>query len=199
MPWSKIDDAILDHDKVEHAAARLNAKGGQLQVLGAVVFAIVYCNRKLTDGTVPDRALTAAGVSLPLRRALVDVQLWHEADGGITVHDYLDYNESASQIKARRSRDRERKRSREGFPSSNGIPDGFQPDSTRNPLGFHQDSHGSSSRAVPVPSRPVPVPPNPHARRRAAEPPAAPWRDRCPHTPSCPTPEACRLLTARAT
>jgi hypothetical protein len=201
--WSKLDDNILHHDKTESAARRLGPRGIVL-ALGTVTFGLVYCNWKLTDGFVHNDVLDRYGVDPELRRLMVEVRFWHPERDGYRIHDFHEFNPSASAVKARRAKDRLRKQSRAGFHAdSTRNPDGIPTESTWNPRGFH---NASQSRADPVPSRPSttsPTPPpaegprRPRAQRQAAlraqGPPPARWRDRCQHTPTCSTPEACRL------
>lgn len=132
MVWAKLDDEILDNEKITRAG-----------VLGFAlhVAAITWCCRKLTDGFVPyarvrllldlseldmeyldatgapdgthDSFLDGVhnvGAAQPLRIAerLVTVGLWREdkARGGFWIHDFLEYNpskEEAESAKAARS------------------------------------------------------------------------------------------------
>lgn len=111
---TRLDDGLIDHDKVEEAAERLG-KQGYLIALGAVAWAICYANKKLTDGVIPDRALVKYGVGQSAADALVAVGLWERVEDGYRIHDFHDWNPSASEVKAKRSRDRERKRRDYGF------------------------------------------------------------------------------------
>jgi hypothetical protein len=210
--WSKIDDGIIDHDKIEAAAERLGKTDPLARVIGAHVWAIVYGNRKLTDGFIPARAVERARLCKETIDALVTEGLWSAVTGGYQVHHFLEWNPSADEVKIRRARDRERKRSREGFTAdraaeSVSIPRGV-------PNGTIADSLGSSSRADPVPSRPTDqdTPPSPpheggrltraerKAQSRALGPAPGPWRDICRtlgHKPACQTPMACAMLEAK--
>jgi hypothetical protein len=110
MSYLKIDDGFLDHPKFVRAE-RL-APGGAVHLwLGLMVF----CKRHLTDGVVPVDMLDR--VHGPARRwrrraleALVDVGLVErDPDGGVRVHDYLEWNLSKAEIE-RRSADRKARR-----------------------------------------------------------------------------------------
>ncbi len=74
----------------------------------------VYCRcgawvaRNTTDGFIPAE-VAAAYASPELARKLVDVGLWEIVDGGWFMPDYLERNESASQVESRRAKDAKRK------------------------------------------------------------------------------------------
>jgi hypothetical protein len=103
MPWVRIDDNFPQHPKV----VQVGPIGMALQVAG-----ICYCNRYLTDGFIPNEALNSllAGCSteeLTLATGkLIFVGLWELADGGINIHDYLEYQSSKEQVEAERARNR---------------------------------------------------------------------------------------------
>lgn len=126
MVWAKLDDEILDNEKITRAG-----------VLGFAlhVAAITWCSRKLTDGFVPyarvrllldlselddeyleataspvgthdsfrDGAFNVGPVQAEqIAKRLVRVGLWREdADrGGYWIHDFLDYNPSKEEAEA---------------------------------------------------------------------------------------------------
>lgn len=64
------------------------------------VCGLAYCQEGLTDGFIPKEALPYLGVknATQLASHLVKAGLWHEAEGGWNVNDYLEHNRSASQI-----------------------------------------------------------------------------------------------------
>lgn len=146
MPWLRFDDQFSIHRKVDglsDAAFRLH------------VSAIFWCARNLTDGFVPEEDLdiVCARVRTPTRFAaeLVKRKLWNIVDNGWQIHDYLDYQFSAEQVKQerkgnaerqRRWRDRQRgvetERRSEGNASNNAVSNGV-------------------INALPVQSRPVVV------------------------------------------
>ena len=165
--WTKLDDGLSSHQKLWRAARRLPGPDAFARALGAFCVALLHANRYLTDGHVPDDAFESADVTPDVVAALVAVHLVERdpARGGVVVHDFLEWNPSAAQVRARLARDRDRKRSRQGYviPSITTGKNGAKT-SKRTPMGFHADSarsstitvRGSSSRAVPVPTRPVP-------------------------------------------
>lgn len=100
----------------------------------------VYCRcgawaaRNLTDGFVPSEVALAYG-SPELASKLVSVGLWEAVDGGWVAPHYLERNESAARVRARRKKETERKaryrmshrdgtRTRRGTP--NGTPQGIR-------------------------------------------------------------------------
>lgn len=154
MAWARLDDQFFTNAKVVDLS-----KDAKLLYLAAVTFA----SRELTDGRVSPGALRIIAAMVDADRAeadtLVAAGLW-ECDGAdYIIHDYLDYNPSADEVKAKREQDRERKR----VGSRREVAE----DSARTPDGSASESNGP----VPIP---VPVP-NPEptaaatARERASE------------------------------
>lgn len=100
MSWFKVDDSFHSHPKVlatEPAA------------LGLWVVAAAWCSANLTDGFVPDYALSRLLTDAPtLAEKLAATGLWKRAKGGYRFHDWLDYNPTAKSVKAERESARER-------------------------------------------------------------------------------------------
>ena len=102
MAWVKLHDGFPEHPKLE-AAGDL---AGWL-----FVCALCYCNRAETDGFVPDgRVAKLTGLKQPERLAerLVEVGLFDRAEGGYEIHDYLEFQPSASDLKRQRDQKAER-------------------------------------------------------------------------------------------
>jgi len=96
MPWAKIDDQFHSNPKV--AMAGPNA-------ISLYIVALSWTAGYLTDGFIPSaqvRRLALCDDYDAAARRLVEVGLWHEADGGYQINDYLEYNPSAKEIKAKR-------------------------------------------------------------------------------------------------
>lgn len=97
MAWVKIDDGFVSHPKAQ-AAGPL---GRELFIAG-----LCWCATHLTDGKIPKTVVpllaATAGVKSGLARTLVDVGLWHDRGDHYSVHDFLDYNEPAAAVRARR-------------------------------------------------------------------------------------------------
>jgi 5-methylcytosine-specific restriction endonuclease McrA len=106
MPWLKVDDRVRTHPKVVMAGP----DAAWFWFCG-----ICYCREHLTDGFIPKMMLASlvpgVGPSAAKRHAatLVRVNLWHNAEGGYQVHDFLDWNPSRADIEADKEWDRRRK------------------------------------------------------------------------------------------
>lgn len=112
MPWFNVDDNSTFHPKVIAAG---NAAWGAFTRLGA------YAAKHISDGAegfVPDEIVKVVATKTELGR-LITVGLVHKVDGGVQLHDYLDYNRDAQQVardrekaadRQRRKRDRDRER-----------------------------------------------------------------------------------------
>lgn len=126
--WVKIYNGMPSHPKL----LRARADAGWLHLCG-----LCYSNEHLTDGFIAREVLVIAapGVKHPERLAarLASVGLWHEVDGGWQIHEYSEYQRSASEVKERRTRDAERK-------AQDRASDG-------SPRGQNADSSADSSRA----------------------------------------------------
>jgi hypothetical protein len=131
MPWVKLDDQFPDHPKVVAAG---------VQAAWLFVASLCYCNRFLTDGTVPVAMiprLTEQSNTAKLAARLVDVGLWELEGDNYTIPDFLDYQPSRAKVTEDRRQAKERmannrKRSAEVPPNKNG-------------------SSASPSRPVPLP------------------------------------------------
>lgn len=122
MTWIELDDRILEHPKFLRA---VNAGGSDAVHLWLGIKA--YCNQQLTDGFVPDDILTEVrGPRDPKRRkaaleALRNAGLLEAAEGGVQMHDYLQWSRSRIEVLEGRKRATERKarsRGRHGVTDS---------------------------------------------------------------------------------
>lgn len=155
MSWVKLDDAILDNEKI----LRVGPIGFALHVA-----AICHCARNLTDGFI---AMPRVGTLLDLSgvhcdkanpiglpsygmpssmtgdvmaigdvvQALVDAGLWHREPGGFRIHDYHDYQPTRAQVESTRDELRTKRAAagKAGATSrwrTDGKPDG-KPDGKR--------------------------------------------------------------------
>lgn len=125
MSWAKIDDLLPHHRKLVLAGARAPI------VYGYYVASINFCRRHLTDGRVTPADFPLIFPSYPrpagwLIAELERVHFWDpQPDGAWSVHDYLEHNDDAEVVKAKRRADSARKR--------RSPPSGFQSDSERIP------------------------------------------------------------------
>jgi len=96
MTWFKVDDSFHAHPKVlatEPAA------------LGLWVIAGAWSSAHLTDGVVPDHALSRLlPDSATLAQKLVTAGLWRRIKGGYLFHDWSDFQPSANDVKERREK-----------------------------------------------------------------------------------------------
>ena len=147
MPWAKLDDGFTDHPKIIDAGPLAS----WLYVCG-----LTYSSRLLTDGFIPQgqvRKLADVDNAMDLAARLLEVGLWERTDGGFRIHDYLEYNPSAAQVKDERKAAQERMRkvrSREVRANNEDV----RPNERRSsPAGSPE-----LREPRPVPSRPTPVP-----------------------------------------
>lgn len=81
MGWVRLDDGFPQHPKVVTLSD---------EAFRAYVVALCYAAEYETDGFVPE----VVAVNGPVREALVTHGLWDDAEGGIAIHDYLEFNPS---------------------------------------------------------------------------------------------------------
>ncbi len=105
MGWARVDDGAYTHPKF---------LGLDPAAVGLWALALSYCNHHLTDGFVPRTQvprLVACPPTLAFKLAheLQKHGLWEErGKDGFQVHDYLDWNPSATEIRRDRALHRER-------------------------------------------------------------------------------------------
>lgn len=108
MVWQKIDDQFGVSKKVTRIPRR-----SRLAAIGLWELASNYSVRALTDGVLDENELDEVMATPALIGVLVGVGLWHAqghacsrcvqpADGGIVIHDFLEYNPDASSVGAGR-------------------------------------------------------------------------------------------------
>ena len=137
--WVRIDDDLIDHDKVLIAGERLG-RYGVGRVLGMLLEGLTHAGRKLTDGALPNAVVRKFKTDPhPMRVAttLADVGLWEPTEDGYQIHDYHHYNPAAADVKKKRAKDRDRKRG------------GIREDSARNPRGI-QSARGRAGAGVGI-------------------------------------------------
>jgi len=109
--WSKLDDALIDHRKI-YAAGRVIGKNGPVIALGFYTLGLLWSNKHLTDGFLPEDVILQFGHAENPRSiadALVKAELLEKCPGGFQIHDFDEYNPIAKTIKTKRRRDRLRK------------------------------------------------------------------------------------------
>jgi len=182
MPWVKIDDQFASHPKVLKAGPA----AAWLYICG-----LTYCNRYLTDGFIPAQAVRLlADLDDPEEQAaaLVNAGLWEVTDGGYMVHDFLDWNPSAEEVRSEREAARERMHKlrsanvRQNFKRTSGEvhrPDSYSYSNTNESIehtckpreGVQGEPLRAADADAPVPQEdletPAEKPPGRHKRPRA--------------------------------
>ncbi len=142
MSWVKLDDQFPDHPKL----ASIGPLAGWVYVSG-----LCYAARYLTDGFIPlSVAERFAGSSPEVRANLCRTSLWVQTEFGYQIHDYLDYNPPAAQVKTERAAAKARmaqKRASDG-PEEQCSPE-VRPNFTRS---FPVPSPSPSPSSSPIPS-----------------------------------------------
>jgi len=144
VSWIRLDDQIAHHPKF--------TKAGLSSWLW--VCCLGYSQKFLTDGFIPEAAVSsiAGGIERPKIHVtkLVKIGLLDRVDGGYQVHDYLDFNDSATVVRAKRETDRVRK------------------DSERNPNGHKPMSERNPEHVLARAPAPHPIPSHPYQSKRKA-------------------------------
>lgn len=118
MPWVRLDEDFPEHPKVE----QVGPLAGWMHIC-----AIAYCNRNLTDGFVPTRAVGRLAnfdevlIATPMPPAITDMNeglpvdnyslavdlcdagMWERVQGGYLIHNYLEYQPSREKVEAERA------------------------------------------------------------------------------------------------
>lgn len=133
--WAKLDDALLDHEKILEAGIACTRDGrgrdGRVYALGLFSAFLLYTNKHLTNGFLSHAVLREGlrFISRPDQAAdiMVSAGFLERTEGGFTIHDFHDHNPHAEDVHEKRKTDRERKR--KGHRNGNGRA----PESVRNP------------------------------------------------------------------
>ena len=177
MAWGALDDKMHSHQKVARAG---------LEAIGLWTLCKSWVCDNLTDGFIPfeiaQRYAGSAKRARDLANALIDcggagrAGLWEPREGGYQMHDYLDYDDSAADIRARREAERvkkERWRNRANGNRSRDASPGTSPVTSpgMSPVDNDRDATGES-RSCPSDPTPTPTPGRerkPSARARVIE------------------------------
>jgi hypothetical protein len=146
MTWLKIDDAMVEHLK----CVNLSPFAWTLWLHG-----LCYCSRNLTDGHIPHAMLPRLSAITRAEKAaaeLVDAGLWHRCEHGWEVHDYLQHQRSAEQVRTERAAAADRKR------AERSRRDTTTPTAATNP-GPSTQSHRCHTDVTPMSRRDGPVTP----------------------------------------
>lgn len=97
MPWVRLDDRFPSHRKIRLLSDR---------AFRLYVSALCWSSENLTDGVIPAQELRIVADIRSCKAAakeLVERGLWENTDNGdFLIHDYLDFNPSAEQVRAER-------------------------------------------------------------------------------------------------
>jgi hypothetical protein len=148
LTWVKHDDGFSQNRKV----AKLTDKAYRLHFC-----ALEHCARNLTDGTIMDYEMGNVFAVAQIKRGglsyvaeLVDACLWKTIIHGYEIHEYLEHNPSAADVKEVRKRNAERqKKHREGkrHGVTNTVTDGVSNGVT------NSVSHTAPSHPIPKEQR----------------------------------------------
>ncbi|MFD8531514.1 hypothetical protein ACFV0L_29250 [Streptosporangium canum] len=174
MAWVRLSDDFYDHPKFD--------KAGSLGI-ALFAAGLAWCNRNLSDGFIPrktalrlldfDDAVEAVrnadrnavtneddnddltpAIARIVAQRLVNAGLWHEAEGGYQVHDYLEYQGSKLQVEAGRQSNAARQkawRDRRNAENRNAVTNGPvtpAPNPNPNPKKKEEPLRGPSSSAA---------------------------------------------------
>jgi hypothetical protein len=133
VSWARIDDQMAFHPKM--------VKAGN-EAVGAWARMIAYASAHLTDGFVPrDVALAIAGSKKLLDKMVAERLLDAEGDD-YRVHNFLDWNPSGADVKAKRDRERAKKDQQRKRPGRGG--DGRFESRGDNPGDNPRDNNGDN-------------------------------------------------------
>lgn len=160
MAWIRIDDNAPHHRKMLQAGPA----ACWLWVCG-----LAYCQRMLSDGFIPNEAMSLLGVKSWKTHApsLIAARLWHQTPDGYQIHDYLNYQFSASESETRKTKhSHERSEAgRIGGLRSGEARHAKQIEAKRpkqneaNSEANDEANVGSKTQANEAPSPPIPSPP----------------------------------------
>lgn len=129
--------ARLGLDLIDHPRLMATPPGVRAASLGVYAYAVVYARRHETDGFVPMGAIDQLGCPKEVTEALVSVGLFarkvHDGIHGVLVVKYAEFNETKSEIEARRAKERARWAARK---KGMATPPGVNPEHRRSPRGL---------------------------------------------------------------
>jgi hypothetical protein len=101
MGWFKIDDQLFSHPKVLSIDPRY-----RLAAMGLFTLAGAWSSAHLTDGVIPEQALSSIQASAKSAKqqaqVLIKVGLWDAHPSGYVFHDWADYNPTRAEVLAKR-------------------------------------------------------------------------------------------------
>lgn len=103
MSYAQLDEHFDEHPKYQAL---------ELEHFGLMACGISYCNRLLTDGKIPMKAVRGFGASgrgVEIAEELVKAGIWLHTVAGYEIVGFLDHNPSRAKVLARREAERARK------------------------------------------------------------------------------------------
>src|SRR5205085_11324439 len=105
--WARLDDELLDHEKVSVAGRAIDRKNGRVIAIGFFSMALMWANKHLSDGVLPIEVIEGwgsyVGNPLAVADALATAGLLEDHAKGYRIHDFTDYNPTAAQVRKRRA------------------------------------------------------------------------------------------------
>lgn len=95
MTWFRVDDSFPQHPKVLSIPRK-----DRTAAIGLWTIAGTWCAAQLTDGALGAHMVEELAGTKRAADLLVSVGLWEKTDDGYQIHDYLDYNPSAEEVRA---------------------------------------------------------------------------------------------------
>jgi hypothetical protein len=145
VTWVKLDDQFFAHERIVGLS-----KDAKLLYLAG----LTYCSSQLTDGRMGRGALRLVGAladvapETPMAE-LLEAGLWMSSETGYIVHDYLDYNPTAEQVKQQRTANAQRQAEwRERRVARNGVTNAVS--------NAPNNGRVTAPRPGPAPAPPVP-------------------------------------------
>jgi hypothetical protein len=111
--WARLDDELLDHEKISTAGEVIGGRNGSVIALGFYAQCLMWANRHLSDGHLPSSVVKGfrhGSNPLSIADALVKAGLLEKNGNGFVIHDFTEFNPSAAKVKAKRRKDKQRKK-----------------------------------------------------------------------------------------
>jgi hypothetical protein len=110
--WARLDDELLDHQKIFAAGDLVGGRNGSVIALGFYAQCLMWANRHLSDGHLPlgvIKGFRHGSKPLSIADALVKAGLLEKNGSGFIIHDFKEFNPSAAKVKEKRRQDKLRK------------------------------------------------------------------------------------------
>ena len=93
--WARLDDELLDHEKISTAGEVIGGRNGSVIALGFYAQCLMWANRHLSDGHLPQRVVKGfrhGSNPLSIADALVKAGLLEKNGNGFVIHDFTEFN-----------------------------------------------------------------------------------------------------------